>query len=96
MTRIQVALGLNPCEDWSDEDLDQYDEDASRERYSDLCCDEICSMNADIDIEVLYSYPFAPRVLNWDEVPDHESICQDISEVCLRIYSEFEWPIERM
>jgi len=96
MTKTKIALGLNPCEDWSEEDLDQYDEGASRERYADLCCDAIQAMNPDIDIEELYPYQHSPQILNWkelspdapssqipgeDEGPDFEEICQGIDEV---------------
>ena len=96
MTKIRVELGLNPCEDWSEEDLDQYDEDASLERYADLCCDGICSMNADIEILRLNWHSHLPEILNWDEIPDYEEIRQDIAEVCLRVLNEFEWLLERM
>ena len=106
MTKIKLVLGLNPCEDWSEEDLDQYDEDASSEYYADLCCDAIQAMNPDIDIEELYPYQHSPQILNWkglypddqssqildeDEGPDFEEICQDIDEICSSIYFGFEW-----
>lgn len=87
---------MNPCEDWSEEDLELYDAEVSREHYEDLCCEAIQAMNSEIEIEELFLYEQSPQILNWDEVPNHEELCQDIAEICRTIYIESEWYLERV
>ncbi len=102
MTKIKIVLGLNLYEDWSEEDLEQYDEDASKERYADLCCEAIQDMNPEIEIDEFYSYNHFPKVLNWEEIWkeneefDFQGLCQDIHEICLGIHSEYEWLFEKI
>ena len=95
MTIIKLSIGFNPCEDWSDEDLEQYSVEASSASYANLCCDAIQVMNPDIEIEDILQSD-GVQIINWYQVPDYEGICLDIQELCAKIYYEFEWLVEKV
>jgi hypothetical protein len=91
---MRIIVGFDPLDSWTGEEKEEYDQTESVQRYVDECYAAILAVYPDAEFHKILPYYCKAQILDWDDIPEWEDICEHIEEIRSNVFHGYAWLVE--